>query len=480
MIRARLVLAFLFVCSLGCTSSEEATTAPADESGGSTTGTPDPNELDETPDPTQEGALTYYRDVKPLLDTMCVRCHSEGGIREQVPLVEYDDVKNLAPLIKDKVASREMPPWRADHGCRDYAFDESLTETEIATITEWADTGAASGSVDAEPVAVAPRTFATLSREDVTLPMPVDYIMKQSPDEYRCFLIDWPETEPTFITGFGARPGNPAVVHHVIAYLVPPGQVATFQGYDDDDEGPGYSCFGGPSGSNATGGGAAVSGIKFLGGWAPGGVGSDFPPGTGMPVEPGSKVALQLHYNTLDTEPQPDRTSVVFKTDTEVEREALVMPWTNFKWVLGQGMEIPAGEEGVTHRYSGDPWDLPFVAGGGVSSNAMEIHSATLHMHVLGTSGSVFVERAAGEEECLLNVSDYDFGWQRSYGFMKPVVVRPGDKLGLECQWDNSQKNQQWIGNVQMEPVDQSWGEGTVDEMCVAFFYVVPITDNEP
>ncbi len=480
----RWLLSSVLVLSLGCAGDDSSSKKDPNEQVDPDPNEqvdPDPNEqVDPDPNEQIESGLTYHKDIEPLLEQMCVRCHSEGGIREQVPLTGYEEVSALAPLIKEQVTNRIMPPWQAADGCRDYHFDESLTEAEIATLSEWADSGAVEGAADVTPAEVTARQFATLTREDVTIEMPVDYVMTQSPDEYRCFLLDWPEAEPTFITGFGARPGNATVVHHVIAYLVPPDLADTFQKYDDDEDGPGYTCFGGPAGGSDQGM-ESPQGVRFLGGWAPGGVGGDFPPDTGMPVEPGSKIALQLHYNTLTAEPQADRTSVVFKVDEDVKYPAFVMPWSNFvKWILQGDMKIPAGEADVVHSYSNDPWNfLQFLQDGTTDTAALRIYSAALHMHVLGTQGRVWVDRASGESECLLDIPNYDFGWQRSYGFQEPVVVKPGDQLGIECHWDNTAENQQWVGNTQLDPVDQSWGEGTTDEMCVGFFYVVPLTEDE-
>lgn len=455
---------------LGCGAESDGSSGPAAATEppveGATTGEqPAPPEV---PDPEvgEPAKLSYYKDVAPILDMNCTRCHGPGGVRAQVPFTSYEAVAPFAALIRQKVVERTMPPWLAGDGCAEYAYDESLTEAEIATLSEWADTGAQMGAPDVVPADVLPRQFAKLTREDLTIEMPVDYVMTTSPDDYRCFLIDWPVDHETYITGFGARPGNTAVVHHIIAYHVPPSSVETFEAFDAADDGPGYQCFGGPSGA----GGNAQVGTRFLGGWAPGGLGSDFPPNTGIPMEPGSKIALQMHYNTLTAEPQPDRTSVVFKIDDEVEHEAFIMPWTSFGWVLGQGMEIPAGEADVSHRWAEDPWKLPFY---NVSSGKLRLYTVNLHMHTLGTSGSVFIERQDGTEECLLNMPFYDFGWQRSYGFAKPRDLFPGDKLGLECHWDNTQENQAWKGSEQLEPVDQKWGEGTTDEMCIAFFYVI-------
>ena len=83
------------------------------------------------------------------------------------------------------------------------------------------------------------------------------------------------------------------------------------QAMDAADARPGYTCFSGP-GSQSIG----------LGSYAPGVEGSDYPAGAGVKVLPGSKIVLEMHYNTLASGPEPDRTSVDFKVDSTVEKYA--------------------------------------------------------------------------------------------------------------------------------------------------------------
>ena len=129
------------------------------------------------------------------------------------------------------------------------------------------DEGAAEGDA-AKAVAPAVPTGG-MSRTDVVLEMPEAYLPTQSPDDYRCFIIDWPETRTRYITGFRANPGNRATVHHVIAFLAKPAQVASHQALDDASPGPCYTCFGGPGGDARR--------VTWLGGWAP------RQPGPGLP-----------------------------------------------------------------------------------------------------------------------------------------------------------------------------------------------------
>src|SRR5690606_18156535 len=107
---------------------------------------------------------------------------------------------------------------------------------------------------------------------DTLVEMPVAYTPTQEPDEYRCFLVDGPELEATrFVTGFEVYPGERAIVHHVIAFVVDPAEVAAFEAYDDADPGPGYSCFGGPKGDTDEDSEPGMGpGVRWIGSWAPG------------------------------------------------------------------------------------------------------------------------------------------------------------------------------------------------------------------
>lgn len=393
-------------------------------------------------DPIASGP-TYFGEAKAILDEKCVSCHQAGGIGPQA-FETYAQVLENASAIKSAVASGAMPPWIAADGCNDYQHDRSLSADDKETLLAFLDAGAAEGDRPAE--AEDAEALPGLSRVDRTMKMPVAYTPQGSPDDYRCFLLDWEGDEDEFVTGFRVAPGNASTVHHVIAYLVPPSQVGKYEALDAGEEGPGYTCFGGP-------GGGVDQDTAFVGSWAPGSAGGDFPAGTGIRVQPGSKIALQVHYNTLSGE-GADQTAIELKLDEKVEREAHWQFFTNLQWVLGAGMDIPAMTDDVQHDYALDP--TPYVSGG----KPITIYSVGLHMHTLGQSARLSIERSASQaEQCLLDIPQWDFHWQGSYDLVEPVSLSPGDKLGISCTWDN--------------PTTKSiaWGEGTGDEMCLGLIY---------
>lgn len=386
------------------------------------------------------GGPTYFKDAKPILDAKCAQCHFDGGIAP-FSLTTYEDASKHAAAIKGAVSARTMPPWPADDACNTYQADRSLTDEQIDTLVKWAEGENEEGDAEDEPAPLA--KFPGLTRVDRALGMAASYTPQKEPDDYRCFVLDWPETTTKYLTGFRAKPGEARVVHHVIAFLASGDDVQAAMDKDAAEEGAGYTCYGGP-GFNSAG---------WLGSWAPGSAGSDYPEGTGLAIEPGSKIVLQVHYNTLTAGALPDQTSIEMKLDDAVAKEAHIQPWTNPQWLKQGGMPIPPATDDVRFAWGFDP-TVPFGKG-----KALTIYSAGLHMHQLGQSARLAVTKKAGGDQCLLDIPSWNFHWQGAYQLETPFVLEPGDSLDLSCEFDNPT----------MSMVD--WGEGTEDEMCLGVFY---------
>ena len=263
-----------------------------------------------------EPGPTWHGDIAPLVEARCAGCHG-GGDLAPFPLETYEQALAVKDLMAEAVAARRMPPWGAVDGHRDYSDDPSLTEEQIALFQAWAEEGEIG---DPESPGQALSTVGgPLDRTDLDLEMPEPYAPQNLPDDYRCFIVDWPETETTYVTGFVAHPGNGQIVHHLAAYLFSPDTLLgesifeTLQEWDEADEGPGYGCFGGPSGSTSV-----DVPIQQLAQWVPGMGATPFAEGTGIAVPPGSKVVIQLHYYSESDDPDPDQTRVSFRLEDEV------------------------------------------------------------------------------------------------------------------------------------------------------------------
>ena len=408
-----------------------------------------------------EPAPTWTEDIAPIVAARCAGCHQPGGIGP-FDLTDYASVRALGDVVVGAVEARTMPPFGADVTLRAYLDDPSLTDEQVALFRDWLDAGMPEGPASAEPESLPP-VGGDLQRIDVSLDMPEPYTPLQTPDDYRCFVLEWPADEEVYVTGFDVRTGNTLIDHHVAAYLFRPDDpladeaFAALDAWDAADEGPGYACFGGPSGSSEL-----QVPVQQLAQWVPGMGAVPFPEDTGIRVSPGSRVVLQLHYFTAGTSGESDQTGLDFMVERSVGRPAVFAPMLNATWPTG-AMPIPAGEE-TTHRLQSDPrgfWKL-FI--GDVDlSEGFEVHSALMHMHTLGQHAELDLHRSDGTVEPLVHVPAYDFDWQFLYRFAESSVFREGDELSVSCTYDNTRDQ------------DANWGEGSMDEMCVANLFVTPV-----
>lgn len=395
-------------------------------------------------------APTFHGEVRPILRRACARCHSEDGIAG-FSLDTYQEVIQLADRVRDQVVSRQMPPWKPAHCCAEYANDNSLSAAEIGVIAAWIDQGMAPG----EPVEPAPIEPGGLSRIDLEIAMPEPFLPvppEGTLDQTRCFALDWPLQQEVAVTGLEIAPGNPGVVHHALVLVAAPSQTARLAELDAADPGPGWDCPGG----------VVRDFSGYLGGWSPGFSGADFPDDLGQPVEPGSALILTVHYALHDLG-GPDQSTVRLKLERgprlETIRRRKALAVFDPAWLVG-GMPIPAGDPDVSHSYVYDPT----LYNGG---NAYTLYGVNLHMHERGASGLVSILRRDGSTECLLQIDDWDHEWQDDYQLARPVKLERGDRLYVECHWDNTAGNQLLINGVREEPRDLEWAED--EEMCIAF-----------
>ncbi|MCY4598821.1 MAG: hypothetical protein OXF27_02745 [Acidobacteria bacterium] len=122
----------------------------------------------------RESDVTFTRDVAPIMQRSCEKCHRPRG-GAPMALISYQDVRPWARSIKNRTQSREMPPWFIDKniGIQHYKDDPSLSDAEIATIAAWVDNGAPRGNPeDLPPPTVWPVDGWTYGTPDLIVPSP--------------------------------------------------------------------------------------------------------------------------------------------------------------------------------------------------------------------------------------------------------------------------------------------------------------------
>lgn len=415
---------------------------------------------------------TYWQHVAPIYFQSCVGCHREGGVAP-FRLDDPAEAATWADASAAAVQARTMPPWLMTEGgsCGTFHGSRALTDDQIATITAWAEDGAPEGATREDLVPAAPPVLT----EGFDLFTP-DFVPEAqggplaASDEYRCFLVDPALDHDVFLTGYDVTPGNPALVHHLLAMPVDPAAESyAAPGLSNgdlmamlDDESPdraGWPCF--------SGAGDGVSYDQTPVTWAPGMGAVRYPDGTGVRLRPGEVVVLQIHYNLHhhdgdhDHAGESDSTRLRLQLADTVAREGYFLLIDRFIDTLfdPEPAALPPGQERAVYT-----WDAPLaewlLPGFGVDQ--LEIRGIFPHMHERGRTWRAELTQESGDQ-CVGDVRAWDFDWQLYYFYDQPVILRPGDGLRVTCEFDTRDAE---------GPVTPGWG--TQNEMCLAGLFVVP------
>lgn len=382
-------------------------------------------------EPQADSDVTYSNQIVRIFNANCVACHREGQIGP-FTLTSYEDAAGWAEMIQEVVAEQRMPPWHASPEYGHFRNDASLSEDEKELIYKWVAAGAPEGDPANLPE---PPQFIEgwqigepdeIISMDESFTVPADGVV-----DYQKFVIDPGWDEDKWLKGIECKPGNSAVVHHIIVYLIPPNVAPT-----------------GRAGRVQT---------DWLGAFAPGLRQELLPDGLARYVPKGSKLMMEMHYTPNGTE-QDDRSyaGFIFADPKEVKKEVVWQNAGNFTFA------IPPHEphHEVTSEY--------------MFRQNLTLLSISPHMHLRGKDFRYDLIYPDGREETLLWVPKYDFGWQTTYALDEPIEVPRGARLYCVAHFDNSADN---LNNPDPSR-EVGWGEQSWDEMMFGWFEVAP-TDQD-
>lgn len=414
--------------------------------------------------------VTFTKDVAPIFNAKCAECHRPG---DSAPFstLSYKDVRPWAKSIKEKVSNRTMPPWHADPHFGQFKNDRSLSQKEIETIVAWVDGGAVEGNPKDLPPAPKFNEGWTIGTPDVIIKVP-EYTYKAGVDEYQYFDVATNFTEDKYVQFAEARPGNRKIVHHIIAFIQPPGGM-NLVGLSNEERNkkmdvmlknpnspfyrdgflmrlkPEQPVVDDGCDPNARRGGGG--GDNILTGYAPGHNADIFAPGTGRKVPAGSIIRFQMHYSN-----QTLGGNAVEKDESMIGLIFSKAPPKNLVSTNSIGnifFKIPAGAE--NHK----------VTACRTFKRDTTVYALMPHMHLRGKSMKYEAFYPDGKSEVLLSVPKWDFGWQTNYLLKEPKRMPAGTRLMVTAYFDNSKNNK-----FNPDPTkDIRYGEPTYDEMMLGF-----------
>ena len=376
----------------------------------------------------QAEPITFTKDILPIFQENCQVCHRDGGANlggmvAPMSFETYEGARPWAKSIARAVKTKAMPPWHASpeqHG--QFENERVLTDDEIDTIVEWAESGAKRGKPEDAP---APKVWP--ENDGWTIGTPDLIVKPDEPffvgDDVSDLYVDLTTTmteevlaEDRYIKAVEFRPGS-KVVHHIITFP--------------------------------------------LGGIAPGNEATVYPDGIAAVMPAGEDLSWEMHYNK---EPGPgtgvwDHSSaaVIFyddPSDVNYRMQGADLGRYDFK--------IPAGDPNyaITAEYT--------------FKHDSSIIQLMPHFHLRGKSAHYEAIYPDGTREVLLDIPRYDFNWQTAYKYNEFKEVPAGTKVVFTSTFDNSADNPS-----NPDPtVNVRYGEPTYDEMSYGYMNFINDSDD--
>lgn len=362
--------------------------------------------------------ISYSTEVAPVLADKCVVCHTQGGMAP-FAMDKYEVVKAMAPMIREALRTKRMPPYHSDNHGSVWTDDMRPTDAQVKTLVNWIEAGAPRGTgADPLPDAAKPAPKWPMGEPDLVLQVPAFDVPASGVIDYQERSIPSTFTEGKWLKATAYANATPTV-HHALAGWIP----------KVDPNGRGFSW------------------NIALGGYGPGGAPNLTPADTGIYLPPGGSFAYQMHYTPVG-KPITDKMEVGYyfykEQPTYMMRQASI---TDFS------LEIPAGEERHPETaYIEFPQDA-------------QIFGVQPHCHSRCYSTKLRIRYPDGSEKVLLNQPRYDFSWQREFHFENLLEVPKGSLLIADYVYDNSDLNKS-----NPDPKKHvTFGEQTSEEMLFTF-----------
>lgn len=408
--------------------------------------------------------ITFSKDVAPILQAKCQECHQPNSIAP-MSLITFQEARPWARSIKERVATRQMPPWHIDRsvGVQKFKNDMSLTDAQVDTIVRWVDGGAVEGDPKDLPP---PKPLVTdnewkgvrdgYGQPDLIVRSPEYTMAARHQDVWFRPMSNIPLTEPRWAKMVEIRPTNlkgRKIIHHSIAYLV----------LNNDPEAVNTGTSNGPITANNSA--DLVNRRPQLMEWAIGKGYDLFRPDTGKLIVPGEKISWDQHIHAAGEEITAGSEIGIwfYKKGEEPKKRSYLIGFTGIRGGR-ESLDIPPNSFAQTEGFTA------------LKENTL-IENFQPHFHLRGKSMQVEAILPDGSSRILSYVGDFNFNWMTNYIYdddAAPLLPK-GTVIHVSAWYDNTKGNksnpdpEQWVG----------YGDRTVDEMAHAWMNVVYLSDAE-
>jgi hypothetical protein len=408
------------------------------------------------------GSVTFARDIAPIFQEKCEECHHQGTAAP-MSLSTYKEARPWAKSIRERVITRNMPPWHIDKrvGIQRFQNDRSLTDEQINSIVRWVDSGAPLGDIKDLPP---PKQWPDDDWQLAKLFGPPDLVLRSGDytmpadgsDVWFRPVTDVPLTESRWVRAAEVRPGTLAgrkIMHHADIGLI----------QEKESAGMGSA---NPAGANAADSSdTGDEGPGLLMDWAIGRSYDLYRPNTGRLLSSGSRLCWDIHLHAVGEQIRTHAELALYfypkgETPKYRTRALAVNPFTGSIYDL----DIP-------------PNSITATQGFHVLRQPARIESFEPHMHLRGKAMEVKAILPDGTVKTLSYVNNFNFNWMNSYVYADDAapVLPKGTIINVIAWHDNTAGNKynpdpnQWVG----------WGSRAIDEMASAWLNVTYISEED-
>ena len=372
-------------------------------------------------------SISYASDIAPILEQRCVSCHMEGGIAP-FAMSSHQMIQGWSPMIREVILTKRMPPGQIDNDyIEDFHNVSFISIDESQKLVHWIDNGSLNKD-GVDPLAALDIKLVKWNygeREpDIIISIPPQQIPATGIQEYRNLQIPLDITEDIWVKAVEFVPGDPTVLHHIIAFAYGPNGLNEFE--------------------------LLNQGIG-LGAYAPGNSINTYPENSGFPLKAGGGLMLQMHYTVTGKEAVDASEIGLYLWDEPPARQVLG----------GSAADL-------------DIYIPPFKARHEMVATKKfrkDVYLSMLgpHMHYRGYDANFKLIFPDGREQEILNVPNYQFNWQKVYDFKEPMFLPAGTEMVYRATFDNSEMNP-----FNPDPsAEITWGEQTWQEMFFGFIRYV-------
>jgi len=394
--------------------------------------------------------VTFAKDIAPIFQEKCQDCHRKGSMAP-MSLVTYEESRPWAKSIRQRVMTRQMPPWHIDRtvGVQKFKNDMSLSDEQINMIVRWVDSGSPQGNPKDMPAAKQwPADNEWRAAKELGKP---DFVIESDPytmpahhqDVWWRPVTNIPVTEARWVRAVEMRPTTPdgrRIVHHAVAYL-------------EQDE---------AADANSPDRTAAFGGRGMLMEWAIGKGYDLYRPDTGKLLLPGARINWDVHIHAVGEE---IRSGVqlgiwLYPKGQEPHYRTYLTAFGG----LSKGLDIPPNtikeDEGFT-----------------VLKQPAILENIQPHMHLRGKAMMLEAILPDGTTQVVSYVGNFNFNWMTNYIYADDAapVFPKGTIIKVTAWHDNTRANP----NNPDPDQEVTYGDRTVDEMAHAWVNVTYITDED-